>query len=344
MVGQPELSGRTGRMDKLYREKGIGPAANLCAPAGSRHVSESRRATAVGCLERARVLIVDDDDLWRQSVAAPLESADIGVIAVRCCHEALATVWFGGVDIDLAIVADGFGVDFATGLPGRRSGLPFILTTESLPAENHDSVRELGSVAVLEKPIDIGFVLSITRACAQTRRYRGSNDSSPDRTASSTRATTSRKVPRPLRSTGSTAERFANLMLQAMESDSDPKTVTRWARLAGVSNSSLAETCRLLRVHPHDARDLVRMLRAIVSAKIHDCQFDVFLDVSDRRTLNKLIDRSGLNGDRGGREVTIEAFFESQRFIANDNEGLRVFWSMLTRVIHDAFETAGSLP
>ena len=79
---------------------------------------------------------------------------------------------------------------------------------------------------------------------------------------------------------------------------------------------------------------MARMLRAIVSSKTHECQFDVLLDVSDRRTLNKLIDRSGLSDNLEGQEVTIEAFFKSQRFIANDNEGLRVLWSALTRLIH----------
>ena len=316
----------------MQREKNSRP--------GARSGAKSARfgVTAIDCgrgpLERSLVLVVDDDNMCRQNVTTLLELADIDVLAVRCCRDALATVRSRGVDIDLAIVADGFGVEFATGLAGHRSRLPFILTTETLPAEDHDSARALGAVAVLEKPIDGDVVVSISRACAQTRRYRVSNGSSPARRASSPSVTTSRKLPRPLRSAGSTADRFANLMLQAMKSDTDPKTVTRWAQVAGVSYSTLSETCRLIRVHPHDARDMARMLRAIVSSKTHDCQFDVLLDVSDRRTLNKLIDRSGLSGNPDGREVTIEAFFKSQRFIANDNEGLRMLWSALTNAHH----------
>lgn len=324
--------GQTERTDDLQRRNDSRPGAQSV-----RSAAEPARfgVTAInrgpGPLERSLVLVVDDDDMCRQNVATLLKLADIDVVAVRCCRDAFATVRIRGGDIDLAIVADGFGVEFATGLAGYLSRLPFILTTEFLRAEDHDSVGELGAVAVLGKPIDGDLVVSIVRACAQTRRYRVLNGSSPARRASPSPVTTSSKLPRPLRSAGSMAERFANLMLQAMKSDIDPKTVTRWARLAGVSYSSLSEACRLIRVHPHDARDMARMLRAIVLSKTHDCQFDVFLDVSDRRTLNKLLDRSGLNDNPEGREVTIEAFFKFQRFIANDNEGLRVFWSVLAR-------------
>ena len=180
--GRRELSGRTERTDDVQREKNSRP--------GARSGAEPARfgVTAINCgrgpLERSLVLVVDDDNMCRQNVTTLLELADIDVLAVRCCSDALATVRSRGVDIDLAIVTHGFGVEFATGLAGHRSRLPFILTTEILPAEDHDSALELGAVAVLEKPIDGAVVVSISRACAQTRRYRVSNGSSPARRAS----------------------------------------------------------------------------------------------------------------------------------------------------------------
>lgn len=126
----------------------------------------------------------------------------------------------------------------------------------------------------------------------------------------------------------SAAERWARHVLKACESEGDLKTLADWARCVGVSYSSVRESCRLLDIQPRDARDLVRVLRAIIKSRFDHCPPKVLLDVSDSRTLKTLTSRAGMGaGLRAG--VTVEQFLKSQRFIARENEGLRVLQKLL---------------
>jgi hypothetical protein len=126
----------------------------------------------------------------------------------------------------------------------------------------------------------------------------------------------------------SAAERWARHVLKACQSDADLKTLGHWARCIGVSYSSVRESCRLLDIQPRDARDFVRVLQAIIKSHLDHCPPKVFLDVSDTRTLDALLSRSGMTvGLRTG--VTIEEFLQAQRLIARENEGLRVLRRLL---------------
>src|SRR5205823_11730656 len=81
--------------------------------------------------------------------------------------------------------------------------------------------------------------------------------------------------------------------------------VGEWAAYVGVSTSSLSESCRLLGIHPRDARDLMRLLRALIQSSAHGCEPETLLLVSDRRTLKALLDRAGLiaGGKAGSTSV-----------------------------------------
>jgi len=61
------------------------------------------------------------------------------------------------------------------------------------------------------------------------------------------------------------------------------------ATCAGVSYSSLRECCGLVGIRPHDARDLTRMLRAVIQSRRQGCAPDVLLDVSDTPDLDNAV-------------------------------------------------------
>ena len=91
--------------------------------------------------------------------------------------------------------------------------------------------------------------------------------------------------------------------------------------------------CRLVGMRPHEARDLVRMLRAIIMAARFQCPFQLLLDVADRRTLDHLLRKSGLD-EAKGVTPTLEHIFESQEFVARNAEGLKLLRRLLTMPEH----------
>lgn len=117
----------------------------------------------------------------------------------------------------------------------------------------------------------------------------------------------------------SVAERWAMLVIQACRSDGDLKTLADWAAFVGVSYSSLCEACRLVNVRPRDARDLARVLCAIVGASRDRLDPGLLLDVRDRRTLRALLTKAGIYAKAG---VSVEQFLNSQQFVAAHNVGL----------------------
>ena len=127
----------------------------------------------------------------------------------------------------------------------------------------------------------------------------------------------------------STAERWAVRVLKASESDGDLKTIADWAMFVGVSYSSLCESCRLLSIRPHDARDFARILRVVIQSRLNDCQPEALLDVSDRRTLNRLVSRAGIRLDDRHRFTSIDDFLRRQQFVDPNNQGLTALRRML---------------
>jgi DNA-binding response OmpR family regulator len=126
---------------------------------------------------------------------------------------------------------------------------------------------------------------------------------------------------------GSVAERWAHFVLGAIDAENDPKTVTRWARVVGVSRSVLSECCRLVHVAPQEARDFTRLLRAI-SHSGEQWQPETVLDLADVRTLRKLLSRAGLSGPIG-RTPTMPQFLEHQHWIPQTNPGMMALRSLL---------------
>jgi hypothetical protein len=135
---------------------------------------------------------------------------------------------------------------------------------------------------------------------------------------------------RPRRPPESAAERWALYVFRACAASGDLKTLEAWAGWVGVSYSSLRESCSLLGIRPQDARDLARMLRAVMRSALDDCPPSALLDVSDSRTLNSLLARAGVGPKARGSEISVEQFLGAQQFVPAGNAGLRVLRALLT--------------
>lgn len=123
----------------------------------------------------------------------------------------------------------------------------------------------------------------------------------------------------------STAERWASYVLGACKSERDPRTLGIWARQVAVSYTTLCESCRLIEVAPRYARDFARVLRLIVMPSFDPRELASFLDISDRRTLDSILQKAGFGHHATFlRDVSVLSFFDNQQFIPRDNAGLRI--------------------
>jgi DNA-binding NarL/FixJ family response regulator len=213
---------------------------------------------------------------------------------------------------------------------GARGVAERVLNAAGFDVDGAASGREAAALArsryfdlivALEKPVSADALLAtVGSALESTDRSRHSPPMPLGRRAS-------RKLSRPARPVSS-AERWAQHVANACASEGDLKTLESWARFIGVSCSSLCESCRMLGIRPHDARDFARMLRALMQAAAHHCSPLVLLDVSDRRTLRNLVERAGLRS-ASTVPVSIDQFFEAQRLVPCDHEGVRLLRSLL---------------
>ena len=118
-------------------------------------------------------------------------------------------------------------------------------------------------------------------------------------------------------------------VLKACESEGDLKTLEDWATFVGLSYTSLRESCRMVDVRPHDARDLMHLLRAVIRSRRTGYPPEVLLDVSDGRTLKALFVQAGIDLPSRADAVSVEEFLKSQVFVCPDNAGLGVLRNML---------------
>jgi hypothetical protein len=130
----------------------------------------------------------------------------------------------------------------------------------------------------------------------------------------------------------SMAERWASYVLEACKSGRDPRTLAIWARQVGVSYTTLCESCRLIDVQPRHARDFTRILRIMLVPAFDFRQLPSFLDISDKRTLNSILQTAGLGQHASiSRHISIGHFLDNQRFIARENPGLIILRDVFCR-------------
>jgi FixJ family two-component response regulator len=198
------------------------------------------------------------------------------------------------------------GLEVARGLHAQ-TGYTFVLIGRGLPTAVTVAAMKLGALTVLEKPVAVRVIVSVFRSAA--------GEPQPEIQVAPTQSDSVR-APR------SVAERWALKVLRGCEADGDVRTLALWASVAGLSYSSLCETCRLVGVQPVAARDLTRVLRAVMQSRLHGCRIGELLDICDRRTLNALMARAAVDPRREGRDISVDQFLTAQRFVPAGNAGL----------------------
>jgi DNA-binding response OmpR family regulator len=264
------------------------------------------------------VLVVDDDAALCVTIAQALKPLKVSVSTCTRGDEAIAlfhTRHFDLILVDLRL-PDVLGLDLVRQLQAADAGFDFVIISGYLTTALTVDAMKLGAFNVVDKP------LRTTTLIATVKSALAAHAGAPGHGASRAR-------PR------SSPERWAMHVLNACDAQGDLKTLDDWASFVGVSYSSLCESCRLVDIRPHDARDFLRILRALKTARRHDCAPEALLDVSDRRTLDTLLSRAGLV--RGAAaDTSLLAFFDRQQFIRSDNEALRVLRRVLAADAADA--------
>jgi len=303
------------------------PGRALPVSAGSRVAERADSLTRVEPFAAPRhggrtVLLIDDDASVRDPCARALQREGFLVESASSGADGLALAY--AADIDLVLLdqrlPDMAGIEVIRALQRRMGRVRFVLASGCLTVDVAVRAMKLGAADVIEKPASVDHIVRSVAAAFDAadlldRRLPGS-------WLASAMVPRPRRLPQPRPK--SAAERWALQVLKACESDGDLKTLDDWATFTGVSYSSLGEICRVIGIRPHDARDLARVLSALMKAWKLRCPVDVLLDVSDRRTLRTLLDKAGIPWGSGVREISVEAFLSHQRFVAVDNEGLRV--------------------
>ena len=91
------------------------------------------------------------------------------------------------------------------------------------------------------------------------------------------------------------AERLARIILTAIESPQDLRTLTQWGRYVGLSGSTVKSWCAAAGERPKHVLDLMRLLRAKHHLERNErLTLLEVLDIVDRRTATRLLHRAGI--------------------------------------------------
>ena len=258
--------------------------------------------------EQPAVLIVDDDSSTSQAIAWALRPLSVHVEIANCGADAVTRVRDGHFDVMLvdARLPDMRGLDLVRALQVDYRFNFVLLSGIQTTSVTVDAMR-LGAIDVIDKPVRVDSLVATVISAKSVPRL-----------VPAPRAARPRSIP----------ERWATHVLKACGAGNDLKTLDDWATCVGVSYSSLCESCRLLKIRPHDARDFLRVLRALMAAQVHRCPPEALFDVSDRRTLDTLLKRAGLDR-RSAAATSIEDYLQRQTFVSQENEGIKALCRLM---------------
>lgn len=282
--------------------------AELAAPLEGKHRSLPR-----GC--NPHFLIVTNDTDLHQIVDDAVTRLSCTAAFVRSGCDAMASARSRSLSLVLLdqYLPDVAGLEVARAISRYTPSPPFVLIGSAITTSITVEAMKLGAFTVLEKPVGVSEIVTTIRSAVIESRP----------ALASHLTTLAHGAP------GSVSARWARHVLKACEAGGDLKTLGAWASFAGLSYSSLCESCRLIGIQPSVARDLARVLRAVVQSRVHDCRVQELLDISDRRTLKTLMTRAALDPEAHGTGVSVEQFLALQRFVPPNNAGLAVLRSIV---------------
>jgi DNA-binding response OmpR family regulator len=260
-------------------------------------------------IDRPAVLVVDDDDVHRQTVRLVLrrhgvhvEEAGTGAAAL----EALRAHRF-----DLALLderlPDRTGLQIAETLGNERIWVPWLLMSAFMDAEMAFEAGRLGAVTAVSLPFDIEHVVLSTLAVVQR----------------STAWPPVLPIALPAPRSGCAAGRLAYWLVASCQAEDDPKTLDGWAaflarRCGHVTTRHVTKLCTVAGLEPIRVRDLGRVLYALWHARGRVAYVGAYLDIEDEQTLRQLLHRAGLDRPHV-TTVSLEQFLFVQRFVPHDH-------------------------
>lgn len=250
------------------------------------------------------VLIVDDEASVLSHARQLLASAKMDILTAGSTGEALRLMGTTRVDaalIDWRLANNEDGLALGRIL-FRDRGVPFVLFSGYLDTEVVRHAFRQGAADVLEKPLRAEPLVSALEVAfsRQTPAYVPLSEPTGSE---------------------STIEHWAQIVLKAVRSTSDPKTEAAIAKAAAQSESVFRQTCVDCHVTGRDTRDLVRFLRAISLSMEDGSYVGSHLSIRDPRTRMRLFRRAGLRLD--ARNVDLKAFLMGQQSVPTTNECLR---------------------
>lgn len=270
---------------------------------------------------RARVLIVDGSAETRAAAGSALQTIDIVVAEASTGATAITAIHQRPFDLALvnARLPDTTGVDLMTTVKGRGIVLPWMLVGSALTPSTIVKAMRLGALDALEWPFDVatvvGTVLHDTATTAET-------------------AWPALPPPSSLAAPRSAAERWAVLVLRGCSADHDLKTIHEWAHAIGASYSTLTDGCRLAGIRPHDARDFLRILRALFLARGRFDNLVHGLSIADSRTAKTLFAKAGLELTHVSGTITLRDFIDRQRFVDPTSDPIAALLRLLDDTRH----------
>jgi hypothetical protein len=112
--------------------------------------------------------------------------------------------------------------------------------------------------------------------------------------------------------------RWAGLVAGAVGAPADPRTLSIWARVVGVSLPVVRHTCYAARRSPRTSLAFTRLLRAVLVAQETCWHPHEILDIVDTRTRRRLLERGGLQDQPEGELPSFVQFVNRQTLVADD--------------------------
>jgi ActR/RegA family two-component response regulator len=214
---------------------------------------------------------------------------------------------------DLALVdlflPDGTAIEFLSTLAHERRTLPVIVVTGESSLETAVEAMRQGAIDYAVKPL---FGDDLLAKIEWGLRY-----------------TTRSSPPIPPQAYGHASTRWAAMVVALLSSRTDVRTTGEWARLVGVSTTTLRDWCRLANTSAARSLALGRLLRAVHLSRGRPWRPAQFLQTSDPRTLARLLERSGLSAD--APSVTVRDLLTAQSLI-DDLDALLALRDAVARV------------
>lgn len=272
---------------------------------------------------RGAALVIEDDVSVARFFRRSLMAAGFEVTVARSGIDGVAAARqrpFAAVLLDMRL-PDLDGLEVLRTLSTECRDSRVVVISGYLTVKTTVEAIRLGASEVLEKPVSEETLLAAVAAAALGRAHAATEPPGVDGLAAG--GGEDRSV----------AHRWACDLMRGCVAPRDSKTLALWAKSAGTSIRMLCERCGMLDIKPHDARDLMRALFAMLKAERERCAPHVLLDIADSRTLQSFRGKAGPDFAASRDLATINRFLDSQRFVDPCNYGVTVLRSQIARLL-----------